>query len=82
MRPIKSDKSKEADDLLKKAEYLLKKAEDLDMIEHEGEDVPAFVADGKGPNDKKSKKSKSILDLPPRGFSSCFCWDRSCPNHK
>lgn len=58
MRPIKSDRSKEANDLLKKAEYLLKKAEDLDMIEHEGEDVPAFVADGKGPNDKKSKKSK------------------------
>ena len=72
MRPIKSDKSKEADDLLKKAEYLLKKAEDLDMIEHEGEDVPAFVADGKGPNDKKSKKSKECPECERKG-DDCEC---------
>lgn len=45
-------------DLLNKAQRLLEKAEELDMVEHEGEDIPSFAADGKGPNDKKKDKKK------------------------
>tara|TARA_Y100000592_G_scaffold72938_1_gene113486 strand:+ start:830 stop:1606 length:777 start_codon:yes stop_codon:yes gene_type:complete len=45
-------------DLLNKAQRLLEKAEELDMVEHEGEDVPAFAVDGKGPKDKKKDKKR------------------------
>ena len=45
-------------DLLNKAQRLLEKAEELDMVEHEGEEVPAFAADGKGPKDEKKDKKK------------------------
>ena len=45
-------------DLLNKAQRLLEKADELDMVEHEGEEVPAFAADGKGPKDEKKDKKK------------------------
>ena len=57
MRPRESPASGEAFELLKRAQSLLEKAEKLDMVEHEGKKVPAFAADGKGPEDEKKKGS-------------------------
>ena len=72
MKPIPSPASREAMDLLNKAMRLLEKAEELDMVEHEGEDVPAFAADGKGPKDKK--KGKKCPECQGEG-DDCECDD-------
>ena len=72
MKPIPSPASREAMDLLNKAQRLLEKAEELDMVEHEGEDVPAFAADGKGPKDKK--KGKKCPECEGEG-DDCECDD-------
>ena len=55
MKPIPSQSSREAQELLNKAQRLLAKAEELEMVEHEGKKVPAFAADGKGAKDEKKK---------------------------
>ncbi len=72
MKPIPSPASREAMDLLNKAMRLLQKAEELDMVEHEGEEVPAFAADGKGPKDKK--KGKKCPECQGEG-DDCECDD-------
>ena len=58
MKPIPSESSREAQELLNKAQRLLAKAEELDMVEHEGKKVPAFAADGKGAKDAKKDGEK------------------------
>ena len=72
MKPIPSPASREAMDLLNKAMRLLQKAEELDMVEHEGEEVPAFAVDGKGPKDKK--KGKKCPECQGEG-DDCECDD-------
>lgn len=71
MKPIPSQSSREAQELLNKAQRLLAKAEELEMVEHEGKKVPAFAADGKGAKDEKKKgeghEEKIVACLKKKG---------------
>ena len=76
MKPIPSQNSREAQELLNKAQRLLAKAEKLDMVEHDGKKVPAFAADGKGAKDMKSKadmaeKDKYCMKNFGKKYSEC-----------
>ena len=86
MKPIPSESSREAQELLNKAQRLLAKAEELDMVEHEGKKVPAFAADGKGANDakkdgkekEKPEKDEAECDKCKGKGDDCKC-DDECP---
>tara|TARA_R100001443_G_scaffold9577_1_gene19134 strand:+ start:17510 stop:18115 length:606 start_codon:yes stop_codon:yes gene_type:complete len=59
MKPISSPISKEALDLMNKAQFMIERIDTiekkLEMVEHEGKQVPAFAADGRGKKDLKEK---------------------------
>lgn len=78
MKPIPSESSREAQELLNKAQRLLAKAEELDMVEHKGKKVPAFAADGKGANDAKKKAEEEECDKCKGKGDDCKC-DEKCP---
>tara|TARA_R100000005_G_scaffold96197_1_gene81349 strand:- start:950 stop:1666 length:717 start_codon:yes stop_codon:yes gene_type:complete len=75
MKPIPSPISKEALDLMNKAQFMIKRIDTiekkLEMVEHEGKQVPAFAADGKGEKDLKEKgeghEQKIISCLKKKG---------------
>ena len=74
MKPIPSPVGRDAVELLNKAQQLLAKAEELEMVEHEGEEVPAFAADGKGAKDaKKDGKEKESPKGKKHECPDCGC---------
>ena len=67
MKPIPSPISKEALDLMNKAQFMIERIDTiekkLEMVEHEGKQVPAFAADGKGEKDLKEKEKVTSRKL-------------------